>query len=62
MVAELEDTMDMQVIRFPENLSLDEDDRLILEILEIIPRSDVSGRCGFRTLTNHGTMNGGLRG
>lgn len=35
MVAELEDTMDMQVIRFPENLSLDEDDRLTLEILEI---------------------------
>ena len=37
MVAELEDTMDMQVIRFPGNLTLGEDDNLTLEILEIYP-------------------------
>lgn len=37
MVVELFDTMDMQVIVFPENLSLDEDDRLTFEILEIYP-------------------------
>ena len=39
MVAELEDTMDMQVIRIPGNLSLDEDDSLTFEILEIYPGS-----------------------
>lgn len=36
-MAELEDTMDMQIILFPENLFLDPDDRLTLEILEIYP-------------------------
>ncbi len=39
MVAELEDTTDMQVIRFSENLSLGEDDSLTFEILEIYPGS-----------------------
>ena len=39
MVAELEDTMDTQVIRFPENLFLDVDDSLTFEILEIYPGS-----------------------
>ena len=37
MVAELEDTMDMQIIRFPGNLTLDEDDSLTFEILEVYP-------------------------
>jgi hypothetical protein len=37
MVAELEDTIDIQVIRFPEDMPLDEDDRLSFEILEIYP-------------------------
>ena len=37
MVAELEDTMGMQIIRFPGNLSLDPDDNLTFEILEIYP-------------------------
>jgi len=39
LVAELEDRMDIQIIRFPENLSLDVDDRLTFEILEIYPGS-----------------------
>jgi hypothetical protein len=39
MVAELFDTMELQVIRFPENLSLGEDDSLTFEILEIYPGS-----------------------
>jgi hypothetical protein len=39
MVVELEDTMDMQVIRFSENLSLGKDDSLTFEILEIYPGS-----------------------
>ena len=37
MVAELEDTMDMQVIMFPDQLFLDPDDNLTFEILEIYP-------------------------
>ena len=37
MVSELFDTMDMQVIMFPEHLALDTDDRLTFEILEIYP-------------------------
>ncbi|MCK5116758.1 MAG: hypothetical protein KAR44_09175 [Candidatus Aegiribacteria sp.] len=37
LVAELFDTMDMQVIMFPEHLSLDPDDNLTFEILEIYP-------------------------
>ncbi len=39
MVAELEDTMDIQIIRFLGNLTLDEDDSLTFEILEIYPGS-----------------------
>ena len=39
MVAELEDTMDMQVFMFPEHLALGTDDRLTFEILEIYPGS-----------------------
>ncbi len=37
LVAELEDTMDLQVIMFPEHLALDTDDMLTFEILEIYP-------------------------
>ena len=37
MVSELFDTMDMQVIMFPEHLELETDDRLTFEILEIYP-------------------------
>ena len=37
LVAELEDTMDMQIIMFPEHLALDTDNRLTFEILEIYP-------------------------
>jgi len=39
MVVELEDTIDMQVIMFPEHVSLDLDDSLTFEILEIYPGS-----------------------
>ncbi len=39
LVAELFDTMDMQVVMFPEHLALDTDDRLTFEILEIYPGS-----------------------
>ena len=37
LVAELFDTMDMQVVMFPAYLALDADDRLTFEILEIYP-------------------------
>lgn len=37
MVAELFDTMDMQIIRFPGSLTLDPDDNLTLEIFEVYP-------------------------
>ena len=37
MVAELEDTMDLQFFSFPENLPIDSDDEIAFEIIEVYP-------------------------
>jgi hypothetical protein len=37
MVAELEDTMGLQIIRFPEDLAIDSEDEITFEIIEVYP-------------------------